>query len=336
MMPDRSYRVGRPDGGTWTESGRSDLSDQPDDPSIRRTGKTPTTTAEIARRMQAPLTLLARLRNQPACLAGLATIIVLALLAFAAPVVARDNPLQQDLSAQFLHPSLRHFFGTDEFGRDIFSRVIYGGRSSLLTGGAATLLAALAGVPLGLVAGYLGKWVDAVIMRFLDFLLAIPAILLAMVIIVMLGRGALNAMIAVAIISVPAFARLTRAQTLALKEQEFVLAARSIGARQGHLMFRTILPNAFNPLIVQMAVTASFAMLLEAALSFLGLGIRPPTPSWGSMLSVGRSFLHQAPWYSIFPGLTITLTVLALNGLADGLQTALDRDSARGAARSGG
>jgi ABC-type dipeptide/oligopeptide/nickel transport system permease subunit len=240
-------------------------------------------------------------------------------------VVVADDPLDQDRQGPFLPPSLRHPFGTDEFGRDLWSRTVYGARVSLFTGGAVVLLAGTVGVPLGLAGGYAGGWTDAVVMRFLDFLLAVPAILLAMGIIAVLGPGALHAVLAVAVVSIPAFARIARASTLALKEREFVLAARAMGGGPGYLVFRTILPNALSPLLVQATVAAAYAILLEAALSFLGLSTRPPEPSWGSMLNTGRSFLYQAPWYGLFPGLVLTAAVLALNGLADGLQRATER-----------
>jgi peptide/nickel transport system permease protein len=162
-------------------------------------------------------------------------------------------------------------------------------------------------------------------MRLLDSLLAVPAILLAMGIVAVLGPGAMNAVLAVAVVGIPAFARIARASALALKEREFVLAARAMGGGPGYLVFRTILPNALSPLLVQATVAAAYAILLEAALSFLGLSTRPPEPSWGSMLNTGRSFLHQAPWYGLFPGLVLTATVLSLNGLADGLQRAFAR-----------
>jgi peptide/nickel transport system permease protein len=248
------------------------------------------------------------------------TLGALAVLAAAAPVVGCYDPLAQDRQSRFEAPSLRHPFGTDEFGRDIWSRAVHGARVSLLAGAAVVLVAGLVGVPLGLLGGYAGGVTDAVIMRLLDFLLAVPAILLAMGVIAVLGPGVFNAVLAVAVVSIPAFARITRASTLALKEREFVLAARAMGGGPGYLMFRTILPNAASPLLVQATVTAAYAILLEAALSFLGLSTRPPEPSWGSMLNTGRSFLYQAPWYGLFPGIMITLAVLSLNGLADGLQ----------------
>ena len=218
----------------------------------------------------------------------------------------------QNRADQFKAPSLPHPFGTDEFGRDILSRVIHGARISLLTGAVAVLIGGTVGVPLGLLGGFAGGLADAAIMRVLDFLLAIPAILLAMVIIAILGPGSFNAMLAVGVVSIPSFARLTRASTLSLKERSVVVATRALGVGPAYLMFRTILLNALTPIVVQVAVTAAVAMLLEAALSFLGLGTQPPTPSWGSMLNTGRSFLHQAPWYGLFPGIVITLSVLSL------------------------
>jgi peptide/nickel transport system permease protein len=261
-------------------------------------------------------------------LVGPATLAMLAVLAVAAPWVAPHDPLVQSRDERFSPPSLAHPFGTDEFGRDILSRVIHGARISLLTGAVAVLIGGVVGVPLGLLGGFAGGWTDAVIMRVLDFLLAVPAILLAMVIIAVLGPGSFNAMLAVGIVSVPSFARLTRASTLALREREFVVATRALGVGPAYLMFRTILLNALTPIVVQVAVTAAVAMLLEAALSFLGLGTQPPAPSWGSMLNTGRSFLYQAPWYGLFPGAVITVSVLALNALADALQGAVDRSGA--------
>jgi peptide/nickel transport system permease protein len=270
---------------------------------------------------------LGRLRREPATATALVVLAILVGLAVAAPVLVADDPLAQDRQSSFLPPSLRHPFGTDEFGRDLWSRTAYGARVSLFIGGTVVLLASSVGVPLGLVGGYAGGWTDAVVMRVLDSLLAVPAILLAMGIIAVLGPGALNAVLAVAVVSIPAFARIARASTLALKEREFVLAARAMGGGPGYLVFRTILPNALSPLLVQATVAAAYAILLEAALSFLGLSTRPPEPSWGSMLNTGRSFLYQAPWYGLFPGLVLTATVLSLNGIADGLQRAFAGDA---------
>ena len=279
-------------------------------------------TAPAAAARRADHGTLGRLRREPATVAALVVLLVLAAAATAAPLVAGRDPLLQDRQRRFQPPSLDHPFGTDEFGRDLWSRTVYGARVSLMTGGAVVLIAGTVGIPLGLTGGYAGGWPDAVIMRFLDFLLAVPAILLAMAIIVVLGPGALNAVLAVAVVSIPHFARIARASTLALREREFVLAARALGGGPGYLMFRTILPNAASPLLVQATVAAAYSILLEAGLSFLGLSTRPPEPSWGSMLNTGRSFLYQAPWYGLFPGIALTVAVLALNGLADGLQRA--------------
>ena len=267
-------------------------------------------------------------------LVGLAVVVLLTCLAVAAPLIAPQDPLAQHRADQFRGPSLTHLFGTDEFGRDILSRVIYGARISVVTGAVAVLLGAIVGIPLGILGGFVGGLTDAGIMRLLDCLLAVPAILLAMVIIALLGPGSFNAMLAVGIVAVPTFARLARASTLTLKEREFVLATRALGVGPAYLMFRTILLNALTPLVVQTAATAAVAMLLEAALSFLGLGTQPPAPSWGSMLNTGRSFLYQAPWYGLFPGLVITACVLALNALADGFQAIMDRGGTGAAARA--
>jgi peptide/nickel transport system permease protein len=274
---------------------------------------------------------LRRLSREPATVAALVVLGALVCLAVAAPLMSGHDPLAQDRQFRFQPPSLRYPFGTDEFGRDLWSRTAYGARVSMLTGTAVVLLAGAIGIPLGLVGGYAGGWADAIIMRFLDFLLAVPAILLAMAIIAVLGPGAVNAVLAVAIVSIPAFARITRGSTLALREREFVQAARALGGRPAYLMFRTILPNAASPLLVQATVTAAYAILLEAALAFLGLSTRPPQPSWGSMLNTGRSFLYQAPWYGLFPGVVLTIAVLSLNGLADGLQRALAPGTERAA-----
>jgi peptide/nickel transport system permease protein len=242
----------------------------------------------------------------------------------AAPLLAPADPLVMDKLNQFSPPSAWHLFGTDEFGRDILSRVIYGARISLTTGAVAMLIATTIGVPVGVVAGYVGGRTDVVIMRLLDCLLAFPAILLAMAVVAVLGPNSLDAIIAVGIVSIPAFLRLARASALSQREKEYVEASRAMGAHAHYIVFRTILPNCYAPIIVQMTVAAAQAILLEAALSFLGLGTIPPDPSWGAMLNTGRSFLNQAPWYAIFPGLTLTILILALNFLADALQQALD------------
>lgn len=264
--------------------------------------------------------MLGRFGRQRGAVIGLAGLLLLLALALALPLVAPGVELRTDLSDQFLPPSLAHPFGTDELGRDLFARTVAGARISLITAAVAVTVALVVGVPLGLAAGFLGGWTETAVMRLMDVLLAVPAVLLAMSIIAILGRSTFSATIAVAIVSIPTFARLARSSTLSLKEQDFVLAARAIGARDSYIAFRTILPNASSPIIVQMAITSATAVLLEAALSFLGLGTRPPEPSWGSLLSSAKGYVREAPWYALFPGAVVTAAVLCLDRLASGLQ----------------
>ena len=264
--------------------------------------------------------MLVRFGRQRGAVIGLVGLLLLLALALALPFVAPGAELRIDLSDQFLPPSVTHPFGTDELGRDILARTIAGGRISLITAAVAVAVALTVGVPLGLAAGFLGGWTETAVMRLMDVLLAVPAVLLAMSIIAILGRSTFSATIAVAIVSIPTFARLARSSTLTLKEQDFVLAARAIGARDRYIAFRTILPNASSPLIVQMAITGATAVLLEAALSFLGLGTRPPDPSWGSLLSSAKGYVREAPWYALFPGVVVTAAVLCLDRVANGLQ----------------
>lgn len=266
--------------------------------------------------------LIGLLRHR-ASLVGLVGLCLYVLLAVVAPLVKPDAAFELDLQARLSGPSLTHLFGTDELGRDLFARVVYGGRVSLETAAGAVAIAASVGVPFGLLAGLVSGWREAVVMRFMDMVLAIPAVLLAMVIIAIIGAGTLSAMIAVGVVSIPAFARVVRASTLALKEQEYVLASRAVGARDLRIALRTILPNAWGPIIVQLAVTAATALLLEAALDFLGLGTAPPEPSWGSLLSSAQDYIFQTPWYGIFPGIAVTGAVLCFDGIASGLQATI-------------
>lgn len=252
-------------------------------------------------------------------IAGIA-LLILAITAVAAPVIARVDPLLMSLGEAFLAPSALHPFGTDEFGRDLLSRVEYGARVSVGTAAMVVVTASAIGIPLGLVAGYFGGLADALIMRLIDTLLAFPAIVLAMGLIAILGIGATNGMIAVIIVSIPSFARLVRASTLQQKSQDYVEAARSIGAKDARIIFRAILPNSLPSVLTQVAISASTAVLLEAGLSFLGLGVTPPTPSWGQMLNTARTFLYRSPWYGLFPGIFLTVLVLSLNIVSDSLQ----------------
>jgi ABC-type dipeptide/oligopeptide/nickel transport system permease subunit len=268
-------------------------------------------------------TFLAYLRQRPGSGVAIGVLVVLALVSLFAPIVAPHDPNQTNLIRQFEPPSGLSFFGTDELGRDLFSRVLYGGQTALLTALGAVVLASLVGIPLGLVSGYFGGWIDAVAMRVVDVLLAIPSILIALGLIAMFGRGTDNVILAVGIVNIPAFARLTRATTLSVKEHDYVQATQAMGAGYVYLQACTILPNAIGPILVQMAVTGATAILLASALSFLGLGIQPPTADWGTMLSIGRQHLFEAPWYGIFPGLAITITVYALDELSKALQDML-------------
>jgi peptide/nickel transport system permease protein len=245
---------------------------------------------------------------------------ILVIVAIAAPVLAPYDPLEMSLGDTFQAPSVAHLFGTDEFGRDLLSRVIYGARVSVGTAAMVVVVASAMGIPLGLAAGYFGGKADALIMRMIDTLLAFPAIVLAMSLIAVLGTGATNGMIAVIIVSIPSFARLVRASTLQQKAQEYVMAARAIGASDGRIIFRAILPNCLPAVLTQVAISSSTAVLLEAGLSFLGLGVTPPTPSWGQMLNTARNYLYRSAWYGLFPGLFLTVFVLSLNILSDSLQ----------------
>jgi peptide/nickel transport system permease protein len=259
------------------------------------------------------------LRNWTSTLALLLLLVIAAAAALAA-LVAPFDPLAIDPIAMLAGPSAHHLMGTDELGRDLLSRVIYGGRVSLGTAAVVVAASAVTGVAMGLLAGYFGGIVDIIFSRLIDVILAFPAILLAMGLIAVLGEGTLNAGVAVTVVSIPSFARLARASALVEKEREYVEAARALGASHRWILLRSILPNSIGPLVVQAGVTATNAILLEAALSFLGLGTRPPTPSWGQMLSTSRGYLYQAWWYGLFPGIALTLVVLSLNHLADAAQ----------------
>ncbi len=249
---------------------------------------------------------------------------VLILTAIFGPSLTPHEPNYMYFTTVFSPPTLQHPLGTDDFGRDTLSRIIYGSRVSLLVGIAAVGIAAPLGTILGMLAGYGTRLLDETIMRLMDVLFAFPTILLALAIMAILGKGVLNAMIAIGIVYVPIFARIARSSVLAVKNDEFVTVARALGARDTEILANHIFPNILAPIIVEISLSLSFAILAEAALSFFGLGTQPPDPSWGRMLSEGRDFFRQSAWMGIFPGLAIMLTVIGFNFLGDGLRDSLD------------
>jgi peptide/nickel transport system permease protein len=272
--------------------------------------------------------ILLRLRMSPHAMIGGIILATLVVLALGASVIAPANPLEMAMANQLQPPSSQHPFGTDEFGRDVLSRVIHGTRISLRVGFLATTIAVGGGMLLGMTAGYFGGWVDNLGQKLIDVLLAFPSLLLALAIIAILGPGLQNVLIALGIGGMPYYARLVRGQVLSLKEREFVEAARVVGARHPRIMFRHIFPNTLSPLIIVGSLDLGWNILAAAALSFLGLGAQPPTPEWGAMLSGGRDFMRDQWWVSTFPGLAIVVTVLAFNLLGDGLRDAFDPQGA--------
>ena len=256
--------------------------------------------------------------------AALVVILILALLASAAPVFSPYDPLAQDYNALLKGPTLAHPLGTDQIGRDLLSRIIYGTRISFAVGVVAVGLALAIGAPLGLLAGYSRGFVDELVMRVMDAIIAFPGVILALAIVAVLEPNLLNVMIAIGITSIPIFARLTRGQVLSLRERDYVIAAEGLGATDLRIMVRHILPNAISPLIVQATLGLGFAVLAEASLGFLGVGVQPPTPTWGSILNQGSPLLERAPWLSIAPGMAIFILVLAFNLLGDALRDEFD------------
>ena len=254
----------------------------------------------------------------------------LVIVAIFAPLIAPHDPTAQVRDAFLLPPSWtpdgrgEYLLGTDAVGRDILSRLLYGARFSLFIGLMVVTIALIGGIVVGLLAGFFGGWVDTVIMRVMDVILAFPSLLLALVLVAILGPGLMNAMIAIALVLQPHFARLTRAAVMGELPREYVMAARVAGAGKMRLMFRTILPNCLGPLIVQGTLSFSNAILDAAALGFLGMGAQPPTPEWGTMLAEAREFILSAWWVDTFPGVAILVTVLAINLMGDGLRDALD------------
>jgi len=265
-----------------------------------------------------------RLKRRKGAMAALIVVVLLILLAVLAPWVAPYDPIATSFATVRKPPSWAHWFGTDEVGRDVLSRVIWGARASLSAGLVSVGIAVVAGVPLGLLAGYAGGWIDTILSRLVDAMLAIPFLILAIALSAFLGPSLSNAMIAIGVTATPVFVRLTRGQTLSAKVEDYVEAARAVGNPHWRIALRHVLPNIVPPLLVQASLAIAGAIIAEAALSFLGLGQQPPAPSWGSMLNTAQRFIAQAPWMAFWPGFAIFFAVLSFNLLGDGLRDALD------------
>jgi peptide/nickel transport system permease protein len=276
------------------------------------------------RRQKLWLQVVVRITRSPMGAFGLAVVVIMALLALLAPVISPYSPIAQHAGQELRPPGSEFLLGSDDLGRDLLTRILYGARVSFVVGIVATALGAAVGVSTGLLGGYVGGWVDSVIMRCYDALLAFPGVIIGIAVISILGPSTLNVAYALAIGGMPFFARLMRSSVLSERERDYVYAARCIGARDGRIMFLHVLPNTLAPLLVQLSLAMGFAVLAEAGLSFLGLGTQPPDPSWGSMLYDSRAYLREAPWYGLWPGVALTILLVALNYLSDALRDALD------------
>ncbi|MBW8301206.1 MAG: ABC transporter permease [Hydrogenophaga sp.] len=265
-----------------------------------------------------------KLKANRSALVGLSIIVFFTLLAIAAPLLPIVDPTATSWTAIRKAPSAAHWMGTDDIGRDVLSRMIWGAKASLMAGIFSVAIAIAIGVPFGLISGYFGGWLDQVISRITEAFLALPFLIMAIALAAFLGPSLTNAMIAIGLSAMPVFARLTRGQVLSVKTEDYVEGARSIGLGHFDIMTRYILPNIMAPIIVQATLTVATAIIAEASLSFLGLGQQPPAPSWGSMLNVAKNFLDQAPWMAMWPGAAIFLVVIGFNLLGDGLRDALD------------
>ena len=289
------------------------------------TPKTLNTTEEPRRARGMIEDIVRRFVRNPVGMIGFVIISILVLAALFGPLIAPYDPTAMvNFNDRFGAPSVEHVMGLDELGRDIFSRILHGSRVSLQVGAISVTLATIIGTFLGMIAGYGNRYLDEIIMRSMDVLFAFPAILLAIAVLAILGRGVTNAMIAIGIVYIPIFARIARAEVLSVKNEEFVEVAVALGASDAAILIRHILPNILAPIIVEISLSLSFATLAEAALSFFGLGTQPPDPSWGRMLSEGRAYFNQSAWMGVMPGLAIMFTVIGFNFLGDGLRDSLD------------
>lgn len=268
-----------------------------------------------------------KLAKNKAAIAGAIIVLLFVILAALAPLIAPYDPKLPDMSKKLETPSGEHWLGTDDKGRDILSRLLFGARISLMVGILSTVLGAFVGIILGIVSGYYGRWIDSLIMRICDVLLAFPGILLALAIVSILGSSTTNVIIAVAFFAVPTFARIVRGSTLTVKKLEYIDAIRAMGATDFRIIFKHIFPNIVSPIIVQATLYIASAIITASALSFLGMGTQPPTPEWGTMLSDGRSYVSYAPHLTLFPGIAILLVVIGFNLFGDGLRDALDPKS---------
>jgi peptide/nickel transport system permease protein len=276
-------------------------------------------------RVESPMRrALRRLKRRKGAVVGLVVIALFVILAVFAPLIAPYDPAAQSWTAVRKAPTFAHWFGTDDVGRDVLARIIFGARASLLAGVISVAIALSVGVPVGLAAGYVGGWFDALIGRITDAMLAVPFLILAIALAAFLGPSLTNAMIAIGVTTTPIFVRLTRGQVMAVKVEDYVEAARAIGNPRWRIALFHILPNIMPALLVQATLSIAAAIIAEAALSFLGLGQQPPAPSWGSMLNSAQRFLTNAPWMAVWPGIAIFITVLSFNLVGDGLRDALD------------
>lgn len=255
---------------------------------------------------------------------GAAIILFMIITAIFAPLISTHSHWEQDYSAVLKSPSTENFFGTDQYGRDTFTRVVYGARTSMLSAFGAATLAGVIGVLMGLIAGYVGGVVDRVIQSLIDISWSFPSLLMALALVVIMEPGLITIMIAIALGYWPQYAQVIRGEVLSLREEDYIMAARAIGASRIRILFKHVLPNVIAPVIILISLTMGYAIIVEASLSFLGLGIQPPMSSWGTLLSDARDFLAKAPWLSIFPGLAIVITVFGFNLLGDGLRDVMD------------
>jgi len=294
------------------------------------TGTLATSSRRSARSaLPAIATLRHRLRGERVFVTGAVIVCALVSVALLAPLLAPDDPTAIHAADGLAPPSARYLLGTDNLGRDILSRLMFAARTSLRVALGSVVVSGLVGVPLGLVAGYAGSWVDGDIMRVLDAILAFPVILLAILVVASLGTRTINLVLTIGFVFIPYFTRLVRGNVMALKQREFVEASRAMGGSTAYLAARVIFPNVLSPVIVQASLTMSLAVLIEAALSFLGLGVQEPTPAWGSMLQNSQLYLRQAPWFVLAPGLCIFASVLGFSLVGDGLRDVLDPRSRR-------